>query len=68
MIRVQRPRRYVPPTTLTLLSPLFRYSHGRDAYVLRLVGHWRGPVLKLERRSTQRGFIGGDRRGRVALG
>ena len=68
MIRVQRPRRYVSHTTLTLLWPLFRYSRGHDAHVLRLVGHWHGPVLKLERPSTQRAFIGGDRRSRVALG
>jgi hypothetical protein len=62
MIRVQRPRRYVSRTTLTLLWPLFRYSHGRDAHVLRVIGHWHGPVLKLERRGTQRAYIGGDRR------
>ncbi|HUY59384.1 MAG TPA: hypothetical protein VMV16_06705 [Solirubrobacteraceae bacterium] len=68
MIRVQRRRRYVSRTTLTLLWPLVRYSRGRDAHVLRLIGHWHGPVLKLERRSTQRAFIGGDRRGRVAVG
>jgi len=68
MIRVQRRRRYIPRTMLTLLWPLFRYSHGRDAYVLRLVGHWHGPVLKPERRTTQRAFSGGDRRGRVVLG
>jgi hypothetical protein len=68
MIRVQRPRHYVSRLTLTLLSPWFRCSRSRDAHVLRVIGHWHGPVLKLERRSTARAYIGGDRRSHMALG
>ena len=45
-----RPRRDVPAPLLTLLRPLFRYSEFRDAYVLRGVGHTRGPVLRSRRR------------------
>jgi hypothetical protein len=51
-----------------VLWPLFRYSRTRDAHVLRVIGHWHGPVLKLERRRTQRTFIGPDRRGRLIIG
>ena len=40
-----RPRRQVSPLTLKLLSPLFRFSYGRGAYVLRGIGRSRGPVL-----------------------
>ena len=29
-----------------LAAPMFRYSYSRDAYVLRVVGGSRGPVLK----------------------
>jgi hypothetical protein len=68
MIRVQRPRRYVSQLTLTLLWPLVRYSPARDAHVLRVIGHWHGPVLKLERRRTQRAYIGSDRRRGAATG
>ncbi|HEY5198285.1 MAG TPA: hypothetical protein VIJ51_14795 [Solirubrobacteraceae bacterium] len=32
--------------TIAALGPLFRYSPVRDAYVLRIVGRRRGPVLK----------------------
>jgi len=45
-----RPRHEVPPPLLALLRPLFRYSEFRDAYVLRGVGHTRGPVLRSRRR------------------
>lgn len=42
-----RPRRYVSPRTLVIAQRTgFRYSHYRDAYVLRLVGSRFGPVLK----------------------
>lgn len=27
------------------VHPFFRYSHGREAWVLRVVGNSRGPVL-----------------------
>jgi hypothetical protein len=62
MLRAERPRRYVPELMVKLLWPLFRYSHGRDAYVLRVIGHWHGPVLKIERRRGQRAYVGTDRR------
>jgi hypothetical protein len=44
--RNPRPRRYVSPALLTLLRPLFRQSMSRDAYILRVVGHRFGPVLR----------------------
>ena len=47
-----RPRRPVSPATARLLSPLFRHSIGRDAYVLRAVGNRRGPVLVVRREPT----------------
>lgn len=40
-----RPRRAVSPTTLSLLTPLFRFSTARDAHVLRITGGKYGPVL-----------------------
>jgi hypothetical protein len=40
-----RPRHRVHPAVLKLLSPFFRFSYGRGAYVLRLVGNRLGPVL-----------------------
>ena len=43
----QRQRRHVPAVVIRLLTPLFAYNHHRDAYVLREIGHRRGPVLKL---------------------
>jgi hypothetical protein len=42
-----RERRNVGPTTVRVLSPLFRYSYTRDAYVLRVIGRRRGPVLRV---------------------
>jgi hypothetical protein len=42
-----RPRHYVPrPVARILGATLFRYSPWRDAYVLRLVGRHRGPVIR----------------------
>jgi hypothetical protein len=41
-----RPRRVVSPLLLRLLFPAFRYDYVRDAYILRLVGKWTGPVLR----------------------
>jgi hypothetical protein len=41
-----RRRREVRPWVLTLLRPLFVYNHHRHAYVLRVIGNRRGPVLK----------------------
>jgi hypothetical protein len=40
-----RRRRPVSRGALDALRPVFRYSHRRDAYVLRGVGGWIGPVL-----------------------
>lgn len=40
-----RPRRRVSPATLRLLTPLFRFSAARDAFVLRVGGGQIGPVL-----------------------
>ena len=42
-----RRRRHVPAWVIKPLAPLFTYNHHRDAYVLRGIGHRRGPVLKL---------------------
>ncbi len=60
-----RPRRYVPPTMLRVLTPLFRYSPTRDGYVLRLLGRHVGPVLRPDRRRRQLPFSY-ERRGVVA--
>lgn len=67
MVRAQRPRHYVSRTTLALARPLFRYSLSRDAYVLRLIGNSRGPVLRRERRSKQAAHAGSERRS-LAMG
>jgi hypothetical protein len=42
---VPRPRRRVPEPLLWLLSPVFRRSWARDAWVLRGIGERWGPVL-----------------------
>jgi hypothetical protein len=62
MVRARRPRHFVSRRTILLLRPLFRYSLARDAYVLRLVGSTRGPVLRRERRRRQREHAGPERR------
>ena len=41
----RRTRRSIPRWGIVVLRPLFRYSVARDAYVLRIVGRQRGPVL-----------------------
>jgi hypothetical protein len=66
----QRPRRYLPTPVLTTVRPLFRYSGGRDAYVLRVGGNRIGPVLKRERRRGRGSaeYAGPDRRGQGADG
>jgi hypothetical protein len=60
-----RPRRYVARFWLLVLRPVLRYSATRDAFVLRLVGNSRGPVLRPDRRRRRRSepFEGIDRRG-----
>jgi hypothetical protein len=46
-----------------LVRPLLRYSRGRDAFVLVLVGGRFGPVLRPDRRLTvRRQFEGVERR------
>jgi hypothetical protein len=67
MVRAQRPRHYVSRATLALVRPLFRYSLSRDAYVMRLIGNTRGPVLRRERRHLEREYAGGERR-HMAMG
>lgn len=62
MVRAQRPRHYVSRGTLALLRPLFRYSLSRDAYVVRVIGSTRGPVLRRERRTKEREYAGPERR------
>jgi len=64
MHTVQRPRRYVSPVTLTAMRPVLRYSSTRDAFVLRMVGSHRGPVLRRERRIAKVEYDGQERRDR----
>jgi hypothetical protein len=59
---LQRPRRYVSPYTLAMVWPLVRYSPGRQAYVLRLVGNSVGPVLRRENRRGKQLYDGRERR------
>ena len=49
-----------------MLRPILRYSHVRDAYVLRGVGSSVGPVLRVDRRGahTGREYAGRERRSR----
>jgi hypothetical protein len=54
-----RPRREVSPVTLWLLRPFFRHCWTRDAWILRVVGDRRGPVL-LRRQPAE--LSSGDRR------
>jgi hypothetical protein len=51
MPRFQRQRHEVAPVVTKIVKPLFRYSTTRDAYVLRVIGNQRGPVLKERRKS-----------------
>ena len=41
----QRARRPVSPWALALLQPIVRYSYSREAYILRGIGRYYGPVL-----------------------
>ena len=61
MRTVRRPRRYIAAHWLLLLRPALRYSSSREAYILRLIGRDRGPVLRVDRRSS-RAFDWVDRR------
>jgi len=67
MRTVRRPRRYISRYWLFVLRPLFRYSHMREAFVLRGVGSSHGPVLRPERRArSRRRFDGSERRRALA--
>lgn len=66
MRTVRRPRRYIAGHWLVLLRPVFRHSSSRDAYILRLIGSRRGPVLRADRRS-RKAFEGVERRGTPAV-
>jgi hypothetical protein len=61
MRTIRRPRRYIAAHWLALLRPVLRYSSSRDAYILRLIGSQRGPVLRADRR-RRRTFDGVERR------
>jgi hypothetical protein len=62
MTRAPRPRQYLSRVKIALLRPLFRYSKPRNAYVLRIVGSTRGPVLCRDRRRRYRQWPGEERR------
>ena len=62
MQSIERPRQYVSPARLYAMFPVLRFSYERGAYVLRVVGESRGPVLRKNRRRRQRAFAGTDRR------
>jgi hypothetical protein len=53
-----RPRHEVSAAALKAVTPAFRYSPSRDAYVLRFVGNRVGPVLR--RRQTGEQLHTGD--------
>ncbi len=60
-----RTRRYIARHWLLLLRPLLRFSLTRDAYVLRGIGNFAGPVLRPDRRRRLRRQVyeGAERRG-----
>jgi hypothetical protein len=62
MRTVKRPRTYLAKHWLMAMRPFLRYSSSRDAYVLRVVGAQVGPVLRIDRRLSPRGFDGVERR------
>lgn len=58
-----RPRHYLARHWLLALKPVFRFSSTRDAYVLRGIGRYTGPVLRVDRRSRRgSGYVGAERR------
>ncbi len=63
-MRTKRQRRYIARRWLLVARPVLRYSQGRRAYVLRLVGGRFGPVLRPDRRLVRRAraFEGAERR------
>jgi len=62
MNSIGRPRQYVSPARLYAMFPVLRFSYERGAYVLRVVGETRGPVLRKNRRRGHKTFRGPDRR------
>ncbi len=65
MRTMPRTRRYLAAHWLLLMTPLFRYSFSRDAYVLRIVGNRIGPVLRADRRVMRRRILNGPERRRA---
>lgn len=51
-----RTRREIPKVALVALSPLFKFSPNRDAYILRAVGRRHGPVLARRGLNRRHGF------------
>lgn len=49
-----RSRRYIARHWLLLLRPLLRFSLTRDAFVLRAIGNFAGPVIRPDRRRRLR--------------
>ncbi len=66
MRTVKRQRRYIARHWLALLRPVLRYSHTREAFVLRGVGSNVGPVLRADRRARRRAAFEGNERRRQA--
>jgi hypothetical protein len=63
-MRNPRQRRYIARHWLLVLKPVLRFSAGRDAYVLRGIGRFSGPVLRQDRRGRSRSaYNGTERRG-----
>jgi hypothetical protein len=62
VMHTPRPRTPVSRTKLLLARPFFRYSYWRDAYVLRVVGNSRGPVLVAARPEVETPGQDRDRR------
>jgi hypothetical protein len=49
------------------MRPVLRYSSTRDAFVLRVVGSYRGPVIRRDRRiAPESVYDGPERRGTSA--
>jgi hypothetical protein len=67
MRTARRPRRYVARHWLTLMRPMLRYSHAREAFVLRAVGSNVGPVLRIDRRHERRAAFEGVERRRTRI-
>ena len=68
--RQMRPRRYVSPWILVAARPFFRFSHGRSAYVIRVIGGRAGPVLMRDNRRRRQvlSYKGVDRRAQQSAG